>query len=120
MFGCLYMLTRSLWLAIGAHWAVDFFQGSFFGVKVAGTTVAHPLLHSTLAGPTLWVGDKFGGGLVSFAIFLPIMVGLLVLTWRRGCFRHRSLHFRRTQAPGTVHGRPSPTISASAGLKIRS
>lgn len=30
VFGCLYMLTRSLWLAIGAHWAADFWQGSLF------------------------------------------------------------------------------------------
>jgi len=92
-FGCLYMLTRSLWLAIGAHWAADFWQGSFFGQHVAGTTVKHPLLHSTLAGPKLWIGDQFGGALVTLAIFLPIMIGLLVLTWQRGCFRTRhSLH----------------------------
>ena len=89
VFGCLYMLTRSLWLAIGAHWAADFWQGSFFGLHVAGTTVKHPLIHSTLAGPKLWIGDQFGGALVALAIFLPIMVALLVLTWQRGCFRKR-------------------------------
>jgi uncharacterized protein len=86
VFGTAYMLTRSLWLAIGLHWAADFWQGSFFGLRPAGTTVSHPLLHSTLTGPQLWVGDKFGGRLVSLAIFLPIMVALVV-AWRRGCFR---------------------------------
>jgi len=95
VFGCLYMLTRSLWLAIGAHWAADFWQGSFFGLHVAGTTVNRPLIHSTLAGPKLWIGDQFGGALVSLAIFLPIMVGLLALTWQRGCFRTRHpLHLK--------------------------
>lgn len=87
VFGTAYMLTRSLWLAIGLHWAADFWQGSFFGLRPAGTTVSHPLLHSTLTGPQLWVGDKFGGRLVSLTIFVPIMVALLVVAWRRGCFR---------------------------------
>jgi uncharacterized protein len=87
VFGTAFMLTRSLWLAIGLHWAADFWQGSFFGVRPAGTTVSHPLLHSTLTGPQLWVGDKFGGRLVSLAIFVPIMVALLAVTRRRGRFR---------------------------------
>ena len=100
VFGCLYMLTRSLWLAIGAHWAADFWQGSFFGLHVSGTTVKHPLIHSTLAGPKLWIGDQFGGALVALAIFLPLMVGLLALTWRRGCFRTRHpLHLKPKLIP---------------------
>jgi membrane protease YdiL (CAAX protease family) len=87
VFGTAYMLTRSLWLAIGLHWAADFWQGSFFGLRAAGTTMSHPLLHSTLTGPQLWIGDKFGGRLVALAIFVPIMAGLLVVARRRGCFR---------------------------------
>jgi hypothetical protein len=45
------------------------------------------VLHSTLAGPGLWIGDTAGGGLVALAISMPIMIGMLILTWRRGCFR---------------------------------
>lgn len=95
IFGTAYMLTRSLWLAIGLHWAADFWQGSFFGLHPAGTTVSHPLLHSTLTGPQLWVGDKFGGRLVSLTIFVPIMVSMLVIAWRRGCFRPAPERLRR-------------------------
>lgn len=95
VFGTAYMLTRSLWLAIGLHWAADFWQGSFFGLHPAGTTVSHPLLHSTLIGPQLWVGDRFGGRLVSLAIFVPIMAGLLLLARRRGCFRPAATRVRR-------------------------
>jgi hypothetical protein len=95
VFGTAYMLTRSLWLAIGLHWAADFWQGSFFGLHPAGTTVSHPLLHSTLNGPQLWIGDQFGGRLVALAIFLPIMVGMLVLARRRGCFRPPPARLRR-------------------------
>lgn len=109
VFACAYMLTRSLWLAIGLHWAADFWQGSFFGLHVAGTTPSHPLLHSTLAGPQLWIGDKFGGGLVALGIFLPVMVGLLVVTWRRGCFRPRSLRLKRTP-PATSHRSLHPKV----------
>jgi hypothetical protein len=95
VFATLFILTRSLWLAIGVHWAADFWQGSVFGLHPAGTAVSHPLLHSTLAGPQLWIGDTTGGGLVALAIFLPIMIGMLFLTWRRGCFRAAPKLIRR-------------------------
>lgn len=106
VFGAAYMLTRSLWLAVGLHWAADFWQGSFFGLRPAGTAVSHPLLHSTLTGPQLWVGDKFGGRLVALAIFVPIMVALVMVVWHRGCFRPvparlRKLVPRRPKASGS-------------------
>lgn len=62
VFACAYMLIRSLWLAIGLHWAADFWQGSFFGLHVAGTTPSHPLLGSSLVGCSCGSGTSSVAG----------------------------------------------------------
>lgn len=89
MLSAAYLVTRSLWLAIGIHWAADFWQGSFFGLHPTGTTFSHPLLHSTLNGPTLWTGDTYGGGLVGLAIGGSAAALLLYLAGRNGHVRRR-------------------------------
>lgn len=88
MLSAAYLLTRNLWLAIGVHWAADFWQGAFFGLHPTGTTFSHPLLHATLHGPTVWTGDQYGGGLIGLAIVGPAATVLLWLAARRRHIQH--------------------------------
>lgn len=87
MLSAAYLLTRNLWLAIGIHWAADFWQGAFFGVAPTGDTFSHPLLHSTLDGPTVWTGGAYGGGIVGLAIGCSAAAVMLAIAIRRGHFR---------------------------------
>lgn len=84
-----YLLTRNLWLAIGIHWAADFWQGAVFGLHPSGTTFDHPLLRSVLNGPGLWTGNDYGGGIVGLAIISSAAVLLLWMAARKGHIRHR-------------------------------
>jgi membrane protease YdiL (CAAX protease family) len=87
IFTCAFLLTRSLWLAIGLHWAADFWQGPVFGLHPSGQTFAHPLIHSTMAGPHLWTGGIFGGGLVALVLVVPISAAMVLAVARRDGFR---------------------------------
>lgn len=98
LLGAAYLLTRNLWLAIGIHWAADFWQGAVFGLHPAGTSFAHPLLHATLSGPRVWTGDTYGGGLIGLAIGGGAAVILVVLAARRGRFHRGWLRLHRHHA----------------------
>jgi hypothetical protein len=54
-----YILTRRLWFAIGAHYAVNLTQGPVLGLPVSGRERTG-LLHSTLDGPDLLTGGAYG------------------------------------------------------------
>ena len=54
-----YILTRRLWFAIGAHYAVNFTQGTVLGLPVSGRERTG-LLRSTLDGPELLTGGAYG------------------------------------------------------------
>lgn len=54
-----YVLTRRLWLAIGAHYAVNVTQGPIFGLPVSGRERIG-LMQGTLDGPELLTGGGFG------------------------------------------------------------
>ncbi len=55
----IYMLTRSLWWAIGVHLGWNYFEGPLFGTQVSGHNLPG-LLSSTLSGSTVWSGGGFG------------------------------------------------------------
>ena len=55
-----YTLTRRLWLAVGLHWAWNFFLGGFFGGVVSGLESTKGPLKTTLTGPEWLTGGKFG------------------------------------------------------------
>ena len=80
-----YMLTRSLWLATGIHWAWNFFEGPVFGTPVSGQPFP-AILDGVVRGPELWTGGAFGpeAGLVSIGLSGGVGVALLVLAVRRG------------------------------------
>lgn len=83
--GAAYMLTRSLWPVIGAHFGWNFCEGPLFGTQVSGS-VTPVVLHSTMRGPPLWTGGAFGpeAGLVTVIVALVVGVVLLALAVQRG------------------------------------
>jgi membrane protease YdiL (CAAX protease family) len=85
LLGAAYMLTRSLWFAIGVHIAWNWTQGALFGVAVSGTDVA-ALLESRMQGPEMWTGGAFGAEAGGVAVLLCTAAGVLLLLYavRRG------------------------------------
>ena len=85
LLGGAYMLTRSLWLAIGLHAAWNFTQGQIFDVNVSGLD-QHGFVEATMAGPTLLSGGNFGleGSIIGLAIATAAGVYMVMLAIRRG------------------------------------
>jgi uncharacterized protein len=104
LFGLLYMLTRSLWLVIGLHWAWDFFYVAFFGSPVSDLKIP-TFFHATPVGDPLMSGGQFGpeASVIAVAILLLIS-GILV--WR-AIKTHKIIPFpsnatKRTQAISNI------------------
>lgn len=85
LLGAAYMLTRTLWLPIGIHWAWNLFEGPIYGTAVSGNDTGS-LLRSTTAGPEVWTGGAFGPEAGLVAVILATLAGalLLALAIRRG------------------------------------
>jgi membrane protease YdiL (CAAX protease family) len=107
MLGAAYMLTRSLWLAIGIHWAWNFFEGPFFGSAIsgAGSDAGKAFITSTTNGPSIWTGGAFGpeAGLVALLVCLAAGIILLILALRHKqaiapAWRRRAAHRPDLQA----------------------
>jgi membrane protease YdiL (CAAX protease family) len=54
-----YLRTRQLWLPIGLHIGLNFFEGTFFGFPVSGFGL-YQISLITIDGPELWTGGAFG------------------------------------------------------------
>jgi membrane protease YdiL (CAAX protease family) len=82
------VLTGSLWLAIGCHFAWNFFEGPVFGFPVSGLSIgrAH-ILSQSVNGPEWFTGGSFGpeAGVVSL-IALAVGAAVLWVLHRRGAF----------------------------------
>lgn len=78
LLGGAWLLTKSLWLPIGLHFAWNLFEGGIFGLGVSGLSVPR-LLDGRAAGPAIWTGGPFGpeAGLVCF--LLGTTAGALLL-----------------------------------------
>jgi membrane protease YdiL (CAAX protease family) len=90
MLGAAYLLTRSVWLAIGIHLGWNVVQGGIFGATVSGTTSHQPsLIRGDFSGSDLLTGGGFGpeASVVSIAIGLVTAVILLLWAARRGQLR---------------------------------
>jgi membrane protease YdiL (CAAX protease family) len=107
LLGAAYVLTRSLWLAIGIHWAWDFFEGPFFGATVSGvgSGSGKTLITSTISGPSIWTGGTFGpeAGGVALLVCLAASALLLILAMRdrqviAPAWRRRAAHRSNLQA----------------------
>ena len=94
-----YILTRSLWWAIGLHLGWNFFEGTVFGAQVSGHNLPG-FFSSVTTGPVAWTGGGFGpeAGLASIVIIGAIGFFL--------CFRATRQH-RILSRPATT--RPSQT-----------
>jgi membrane protease YdiL (CAAX protease family) len=80
MLGGAYMLTRSLWLAMGLHAAWNFAQGEIYDIPVSGTPV-HGLVTARLSGPPLLTGNGFGLEASVIAMVIATLFGVW-LVWR--------------------------------------
>ena len=85
LLSCAYLSTRTIWVAVGIHWAWNFFQGPIFGAPVSGIDTSR-ILVSTTAGPDLWTGGAFGPEAGLVALIATILTSLLLLriALRRG------------------------------------
>ncbi|MGH6872387.1 MAG: lysostaphin resistance A-like protein [Rhizomicrobium sp.] len=91
-----YALTRSLWLAIGLHFAWNFTEGGIFGAQVSGGKMTG-LLDIPLSGSPLMTGGSFGPEASIPAIVVCTTAGLILLAlairkgeWKPLQFRPRT------------------------------
>jgi uncharacterized protein len=82
LFAVGYLVTRSLWLPIGLHFAWNFAEGPIFGFPVSGLQTAR-FMSTTQSGPDILTGGAFGpeGGLICLVVMF-IGIGIL-LFWQR-------------------------------------
>lgn len=88
VWACLsFIWTRSLWLALGAHFAWNLFEGPVLGFPVSGISFGTTAISQRIGGPVWFTGGPFGpeSGAVSL---IALAVGLAVIYWlyRRGAF----------------------------------
>ncbi|GLY98334.1 CPBP family intramembrane glutamic endopeptidase [Actinoplanes sp. NBRC 103695] len=88
-----YLVSRSLWLPIGLHFAWDFTHIGIFGLPTSSTVGGGEtgLLHTTLTGPDLLSGGVFGpeASLVALLLCLVPAFFLLRRAHRTGGLRRR-------------------------------
>lgn len=84
-----FMLTRSLWLGIGIHWAWNFFEGPFYGASVSGTNDVSTFYRAHTMGSQLLTGGTFGpeGGIVCLIIGTLTGLWMLRLVIKQGQWR---------------------------------
>ena len=92
-----YLVTRSLWLAIGLHFGWNFTEGGIFGAAVSGGK-SHGLIATLFSGPDWLTGGKFGPEASLPAVIVCVAVAsiLLLVAIRRG--EWKPLRFRLTSA----------------------
>ena len=82
-----YVLTRSLWFAIGVHWGWNLFEGPIFGTQVSGGQFTATVLHAKMDGPAWLTGGSFGpeAGVVALIVCLAaaIIVGAVAIRKQR-------------------------------------
>ncbi|MEE4154935.1 MAG: CPBP family intramembrane glutamic endopeptidase [Erythrobacter sp.] len=85
LLGAAYMLTRSLWLAIGIHAGWNLTQGLIFDVSVSGNAV-DGIVEAELTGPAWLSGGAFGLEASVIALVVATGAGLIMLRMaaRRG------------------------------------
>lgn len=86
MFALLYVVTRSLWVCMGAHAAWNVVQGPILGVAVSGTGDPGGFILTSPAGPDWLSGGRFGAeaSYVTVALLVAFTVWLAVVAVRRG------------------------------------
>lgn len=85
MLALAYIVTRSLWLAIGLHFAWNFMQAAIVGGALSGSRV-HSIVTADLHGPALLSGGAFGieGSIITTAICALAGLGFFFVAQKRG------------------------------------
>jgi membrane protease YdiL (CAAX protease family) len=93
--GLTYVLSRNLWLPIGAHLGWNFALGAFFGTAVSGHE-AHGAFRFVLSGPTWLSGGRFGpeSSIYSMVFFVLLAIALWWHAARRSDWRSSQFRFR--------------------------
>jgi membrane protease YdiL (CAAX protease family) len=83
LFSVMIRATGSLWMAIGAHAAIDWAEAFFYGVPISGQTIPGALIHPSITGPIWLTGGPAGpeGSIVFTAAMLPVAWALVA--WMR-------------------------------------
>ena len=79
--------TRSLWLAVGVHFAWNLFEGPVLGFLVSGLSLGPSVIGQSIAGPGWFTGGPFGPE-AGASCLVALAAGFAVLYWlhRRGAF----------------------------------
>ena len=85
LLGAAYMVTRSLWLAVGLHASWNVVQGYFWDVPVSGHQV-DGMVDSRYSGPELLSGGAFGleASVIALVIATSAGIWLLRIAFTRG------------------------------------
>lgn len=80
-----YLRTRSLWVAIGLHWAWNWVMAAVFDLPVSGIRFDVPGYDTMELGPDMFTGGVFGpeAGLVVTLLALPLIVWIYRTPWLR-------------------------------------
>ena len=79
LFNAAFLVTRSLWLNIGIHWAWNFFQGPFYGALVSGSKEDSTYYIAHISGPPLLSGGSFGPEASISCLIIGTTAGVLML-----------------------------------------
>jgi len=85
MLALAYTATRTLWVAIGLHFAWNFTEGGIFTTQVSGGKIPG-ILKTTLTGPDIITGGSFGpeASVIAVGVCMVGALLFLVVTLRRG------------------------------------
>jgi membrane protease YdiL (CAAX protease family) len=85
LLGAAYMWSRTLWLPIGLHFGWNFAESAIFGSVVSGIAFKG-VLHTTLTGPELLTGGKFGpeASVVAVGLCAAAALAIALRAVRRG------------------------------------
>jgi len=78
-----YLRTRSLWMAIGTHWAWNWVMAGLFDLPVSGLDYDVPGYDTLELGPDHFTGGVFGpeAGLVITLVVVPLIVWVYRTPW---------------------------------------
>ena len=110
LFSAAYLVTRSLWLAIGVHWAWYFAEGPLFGTDVSGLHDPNILLQSHLTGPFWATGGVFGPEASLACLVVGTVAGILMLR----------LAIKRGQWIPRSQAGSNPALQTHAGISAMS
>ena len=88
LLGAAYMLTRTLWLAIGIHFAWNFSQSGLYGLPSSGIQTTG-LVTAQMSGPEILTGGSFGIESSILAVVFCLGAAVIML-WRAP--KHPSAH----------------------------